>query len=57
MVKVSQIRITMLNTQNNQVKNCSAVPEAYKDLLRSLVRMYRVYMIGLAQPLADQHLL
>ena len=57
MVKVSRIYFTMLNTQNNRVNIFLAVPEAYKDLVRSEYNIHSINRISVAQPLPNQHLL
>ena len=38
----------MLNTQNGWVKDSSAVPEACKDLLKSLHKTHSIYIIELS---------
>ena len=43
----SRIHFNMLNYSEIQVTKLSAVPEVCKDLMRSLVRRYRVYNIPL----------
>ena len=43
--KSAEMRTIMLNTQMDWVKDSSAVPEACKDLLKSLHKIHNLYII------------